>query len=344
MRLYRFLRDAKRVARTNLFVRVEYVARHLCHCPANCRGRVKFFAKNKNIFIEKTMILGFLEGLSQRIIFFICLVFTALIGIADYLTGTEISFSIFYVAPTAVAAWYGTQRIGIAMSVVAAVIWLIAERTLGCQYSNVAIPYWNMLVKLSTFLIIAYLLSNLRHRLRKEEELADTDPLTGAFNCRAFYELVEKEILRSRRYNHPFTIAYIDLDNFKMVNDRYGHTIGDDLLQKIALIMKANKRETDIAARLGGDEFAIMFLETGFHDSANVVRKIVTCMLDEMRKTELPVTFSVGVVTYEVAPNEVNQALRLADDLMYSVKKKVRTLLPIPYGKGMTLVLIMKHP
>ncbi len=280
------------------------------------------------------MISRFLEGRSKSIVFLICLLFTILIGIADYLTGTEISFSIFYIAPIAVTAWYGTQRIGISMSVAAALIWLIAERTLGRQYSNVAIPYWNMLVKLSTFLIIAYLLSNLRHRLRKEEELADTDPLTGAFNCRAFYELVEKEIQRSRRYNHPFTIAYIDLDNFKMVNDRYGHTVGDDLLQKIVLIIKANKRETDIAARLGGDEFAIMFLETGLHDSANGVRKIVSCLLDKMRQTELPVTFSVGVVTYEVAPNEVNQALKLADDLMYSVKKKGKNAIAHTVWKG----------
>lgn len=280
------------------------------------------------------MILRFLEGQSQRIIFLICLVFTAIVGITDYLTGAEISFSIFYVAPIAVAVWYGTKRIGISMSIVATLIWLIAEKTFGGQYSNAAILYWNMLVRLSTFLIIAYLLSNLRHRLRKEEELADTDPLTGAFNCRAFYELVEKEIQRLRRYNHPFTIAYIDLDNFKMVNDRYGHSVGDELLQQIVLIIKTNKRNTDIVARLGGDEFVIMFLETGLHDSAIAVGKIVACMLDKMRQAELPVTFSVGVVTYEVAPNEVNQVIKLADDLMYSVKKKGKNAIAHIVWKG----------
>lgn len=104
--------------------------------------------------------------------------------------------------------------------------------------------------------------------------------------------------------------------------------------KKIVLIIKENKRETDIAARLGGDEFAIMFLETGLHDAVNVVRKIVACMHDKMGQTELPVTFSVGVVTYEVAPNEVNQALKLADDLMYSVKKKGKNAIAHIVWKG----------
>ncbi|OQZ04876.1 MAG: hypothetical protein B6D34_01200 [Candidatus Brocadia sp. UTAMX1] len=280
------------------------------------------------------MILRLLEGQSQRIIFLLCLVSVTFIGVADYVTGTEISFSLFYIVPIAIAAWYSTQRICITISAIAALIWLIAERTSGHQFSHIAIPYWNMFVRLGTFLIIAYLLSELRHKLRKEEERANTDPLTGVFNCRTFYELVEKEIQRLRRYNHPFTIAYIDIDDFKMVNDRYGHMLGDAILQKIVLIIKENKRETDIAARLGGDEFAIMFLETGLHDAVNVVRKIVACMHDKMGQTELPVTFSVGVVTYEVAPNEVNQALKLADDLMYSVKKKGKNAIAHIVWKG----------
>lgn len=93
-----------------------------------------------------------------------------------------------------------------------------------------------------------------------DETAADTDYLTGALNPRGFYERVQQEIGRSARTHKPFAVAYIDLDNFKVVNDTLGHSVGDELLITVVSILDNHLRKIDVVARLGGDEFAILFL------------------------------------------------------------------------------------
>jgi diguanylate cyclase (GGDEF)-like protein len=245
----------------------------------------------------------------------------ATLGIIDLRTGPEISFSIFYLAPVALAAWYVSHGAAIAISFAAAATWLAADLLSGNDYSHAAIPIWNSAVRFGFFVTLGCLASTIRKRLDEEEHLADTDCLTALANARSFYEKVETEIVRQRRYRNPFTLAYLDLDNFKEVNDRWGHDVGDDLLMKVARVLEKNTRASDISARLGGDEFAVLFPMTDAEGARSAVSALQEHLLDCMVKNLWPVTFSVGVVTFLDTPRGVRQALKTADDRMYSAKR-----------------------
>lgn len=235
-------------------------------------------------------------------------------------TSPELTFSIFYLIPVAFATWYAGRGIGIAMSAVSAVTWFVADQLAGATYSRPLIHYWNMSVHLGFFLITTFLLAAVRNRLEWEATQARTDHLTRAANRRYFYVLAQAEMNRLARYHHPFTVAYIDVDNFKAVNDRFGHHEGDRLLCVIAAKIQKVLRNNDTVARLGGDEFAILLSETDYGASEEVILKLRDLLLQTMRQRQWPVTFSIGAITFKAPPQDVDEMIRMADGLMYSVK------------------------
>lgn len=246
---------------------------------------------------------------------------TGVIGIADFLTGYEIGFSLFYVLPISMVTWITSRRLGVVTSTVGALIWLWADVSTGHPYSHPLIPVWNTLVRLSFFLIITLLLSALRRAMEHEKELARIDDLTGAVNSRFFYELAQMEIDRFQRYARPFTLAYIDLDDFKGVNDRLGHSAGDEVLRVVAGSARKHLRKSDVVARLGGDEFALLMPETEQESARVVLSKLQLGLLEEMRTGDWRITFSVGALTCNAAPSTTEELVRMADDLMYSAKR-----------------------
>jgi diguanylate cyclase (GGDEF)-like protein len=164
-------------------------------------------------------------------------------------------------------------------------------------------------------------LSTLRRALEHERELACTDYLTGAVNSRVFYDLLQTEINRAQRYKHPFTIVYIDLDNFKTVNDEFGHATGDQVLSFVVNQTRKHLRNTDVVARLGGDEFALLLPETKQEFAKVVLSKLQCNFLAEMQQNSWPVTLSIGVLTFLATPCAAEEVVRMVDDLMYSVKR-----------------------
>ena len=162
----------------------------------------------------------------------------------------------------------------------------------------------------------------LRVALEKAQEMARLDFLTGLKNRRAFYELGETEVLRARRYGRPLSLAYIDLDNFKAINDNLGHEEGDRLLVTVAGIIREQLRATDIIARLGGDEFAVLLPETGEAAARNVLEKLRAALLRAAQDRLWPVTFSIGTVVCEQPPPHFENLVRDADQVMYAVKRK----------------------
>lgn len=244
-----------------------------------------------------------------------------LVGVIDHITGPELFVSIFYLLPIFLVSWFTERWMGVTISIVSAITWLITDFTAGHAYSYPAIPYWNMIVRLGTFLIMTLILWALKKALEHEKELARTDPLTGVANGRYFITLADMEINRARRYKHSFTVVYIDLDNFKTVNDHFGHSTGDALLRSVAHTIRNNIRATDIVGRLGGDEFAILLPETGPEPAEVITRKVQKVNLDVMQKNEWPVTFSIGVVTFLGPPSTVDEMLKISDGVMYAAKK-----------------------
>lgn len=140
-------------------------------------------------------------------------------------------------------------------------------------------------------------------------------------NRRYFIELAETEIKRASEDRSSFTIVYIDLDNFKLMNDRFGHSAGDNLLRVLANTIQNNIRAADIVARLGGDEFAILLPDTGPELAEVIAKRIQKINSDLMRKYDWPVTLSMGVVTFARPPSVVDDLLKISDALMYSAKK-----------------------
>ncbi|WP_303905553.1 GGDEF domain-containing protein [Thiohalomonas denitrificans] len=268
------------------------------------------------------VLLAFMDRRSKAFIVLVCGTLGIVIALVDVATGPQISSAIFYALPISLCAWYVGRWPGIFMAVASAVLWYSADITSGDIYSHGAIPVWNALTRLGFFLILVILLSAFRYRLKEEQRRAVTDSLTGVANSRAFYEAAEQEFTRARRYHHPFSIAFIDLDNFKHINDAFGHTAGDVLLQRAARIMRNQTRETDVVARLGGDEFVILFVETGAEAVKQAVNELREQLLAAMKEAGWPVTFSIGVLTYLRPPTDVREMIHQADQLMYTVKKR----------------------
>jgi diguanylate cyclase (GGDEF)-like protein len=264
--------------------------------------------------------LAILEKQSRP--FLLLVIFTTIgaIGILDFVTGYELAFSVFYVLPISLVTWLMSRRLGFAASLVSTVVWLGADMATGHPYSQPLIPFWNSFIRLTFFAIITVLLSALRKATNEISELARLDSLTGAINSRFFYELAQREIDRCTRYKHPFTLAYIDLDNFKTVNDRFGHPAGDQILRIVVNSTKKHLRKTDVIARLGGDEFALLLPETNEESARVALSKIQDILLQEMQQSNWLITFSIGALISITPPSSTDELVRMADDLMYLVK------------------------
>src|SRR5215510_6515956 len=247
------------------------------------------------------------------------LISVGVIGYVDIITGYEVGFSLFYMIPVALVTWFGGSPLGITIAMSSGVMWGVADALAGAKYSSHWILIWNTFIRLTFFLITVFSVKEAKE-LDREKNFSRIDYTTGAMNSRFFRILAEREMDRSVRSRHPFTTAYIDLDNFKTINDLFGHAIGDEVLRTVATSMQQNLRRTDLVARMGGDEFVVLLPEVGLETAAGVISKLHGKLTGEMEKHGWPTTFSIGVVTFTEIPRSMDEMLSVADDAMYSVK------------------------
>ena len=247
-----------------------------------------------------------------------------LVGVIDYSTGYETSFSIFYLLPVSLASWYLGNTAGVFVSTVSAATWLTADLTSGHHYSNAAIPVWNAAVRLGFFLITSYLLARLHASLGLQSQLAQRDSLTNLLNARAFKDRGELLFQLAARQRYPVALAYLDVDNFKGINDALGHGIGDQVLQAVAATLTERARASDAVGRLGGDEFAILLAQTDLFGARMFFNGIRDRLLQVVAQKNWQVGFSIGVVVFSPPPPTLDKAIRIADEQMYEVKRAMK--------------------
>jgi diguanylate cyclase (GGDEF)-like protein len=182
-----------------------------------------------------------------------------------------------------------------------------------------------LLEALSDFAAIA--LENARH-VKRIHELTIKDDCTSLYNARHMGFILDTEIYRSQRYNYEFSIVFIDLDHFKLVNDTHGHLVGSRLLAEMGEALKGNCRLIDFAFRYGGDEFVILLPQTSKENAINVARRLHRLIRDtvwlQKDGLNIHITPSVGLAAYPADAKTKEGLLHLADEAMYLVKNTDR--------------------
>jgi diguanylate cyclase (GGDEF)-like protein len=263
-----------------------------------------------------------LAGLSRSQVLVASSCLVAAIAVVDYATGYDVSVSIFYLMPVAMAAWYGGRFPNVLLSALACASWFVADILAGHPYNNLAHPLWETLIRFGFFLANGSLLVALRSSLARQSELARTDALTGVFGRRAFEERLGHDLELARRYGGSLTVAFVDVDDFKGLNDTHGHGVGDEALRAVAKVLQAATRRADTVARLGGDEFALALPDTDPEGAREVAAKLKVGLPEALAGVSPGLTCSIGVVTFKDEMPGTEEAVRVADALMYQAKRE----------------------
>ena len=213
----------------------------------------------------------------------------ALVGVLDRLTPPHVHLGVLYVLPVLLVTWQDGVRWGLVFAA------------------------------LTTLLRVQAGLAQLRRTQAQLEQLATFDPLTGALNARAFLGQLEHEMGRARRYSRPVALLYLDLDNFKTVNDRHGHDTGDAVLRLVGEAIRQTVRRVDTVGRLGGDEFAVVMPETDGPVAHAAAARLAAGIRSVFRGTP-SVTASIGVLS-GTPVGTAEELLRRADQAMYAAKR-----------------------
>jgi diguanylate cyclase (GGDEF)-like protein len=255
----------------------------------------------------------------------VAIVVVGILSYLDVLTGYEIRLGLLYLIPVALATWRAGPAAGLLLSLLSAAGMHVADRfgTLDTEFpSHILIPYWNTAIQLGYFVVVTTILAALKRALDRERRNAREDALTGIANRRGFINVARAEIERSGRFRRPISIAYVDCDDFKNVNDRFGHGTGDHVLKLVATTLTERLRQCDVVARMGGDEFVILMPETSPAEAEERIQSLKAVLAERTTAGGWPVTLSVGVCTFLTPPDTLEQALKLSDELLCLAKQR----------------------
>lgn len=261
-----------------------------------------------------------LRRLPDWVLFVICMALVVGVAAFKVTIGHDVPMADFILVPVAGMAWLArsSRYAYLAALLAAALTVLMAE--MGRASAPLGAALGAGFVRLLLYLVVIAFVQAMRTLQAERDAEASTDHLSGAANARAFRVSAGQEISRLRRYGRPVSLLYLDVDDFKAVNDRFGHAAGDSLLATVGHVLRCTVRSNDIVARLGGDEFTVLMPETAQLAAVGVARRL----RDELRRVTLPdgdvLRFSIGVAAFVKAPSSVDAMIREADALMYRAK------------------------
>ena len=245
---------------------------------------------------------------------------TLLVYWANALTPPAARLGILYIVPVLLVTWTDGLRWGI----VAGIASIALRETVAWDQMPADTPLgWRIANGASYVAVVAVAMAGLQTLRRSQAQLAQLviqDQLTNVLNARAFSERLGQELDRNRRYPRPLALLYMDLDNFKVINDTHGHQTGDAVLRLVADAMRSSVRHADVVGRLGGDEFAVLMPETDAPLADAAAKRLVAGLRNVFKGTP-NVTASIGVVSCTATDASTDDLLRRADQAMYDAKK-----------------------
>lgn len=254
----------------------------------------------------------------------IALVFIVGLTALKLTVGRSVVLMDFLFIPLVAVGWFASRRwYGYLVATLAAIDTVVVAMLAETQ-ASLAAATASGLARVGLYLAVLWLLGTMRREREEQRREAATDQLTGAANTRCFNRRALDEVERARRYGHGISLAMLDVDGFKHINDTLGHAEGDRALAQASHLMRCTVRASDTVGRVGGDEFAILLPETEGEAAGAVLERVRT----ELRRITLSdghrVSFSVGLVSFAAPPASVVEMTTAADELMYRAKKRGR--------------------
>lgn len=241
---------------------------------------------------------------------------------------TYYSLDVFYCLPIIQAARlgaihamrYSDRQMPTIVGTLAAVVWTAGEVL--AVYPDYPLNAFvlNVFARSVTLTVLGRVVA----KLWKEREFSRKDALTDLANRLEFIERFEIEQARSARSGKPYSVLFMDIDQFKVLNDEHGHYEGDEALKELSRILRDNSRKGDVVARLGGDEFALLFPETAASAGEALGKRILLAAEHEFQQRGWPISLSLGQVTGSGDERQIDDLLREADGKMYTMKKEQR--------------------
>lgn len=265
-------------------------------------------------------ITEYMDSKPKSLLGFLGMLLLMMAAAGDYLTRINyvMEFSPFYIVPVSFFSWFIGKRASIAVAVIGVVLGFLIRVRMAPR----AIAWWEALVWLALYIGASLIVAELKKLYLHERHLSRIDPLTKVENRRALFEAASRAKSFSDRHDVPLSIAYLDLDGFKKLNDRLGHRAGDKVLAIVAAQIRKALRPTDIVGRVGGDEFILILPESDSETALRIIDRVRIDLDQAMQRRRWPITFSIGLVNFSPPLGSVSEMIRAADQAMYAVKSR----------------------
>lgn len=257
------------------------------------------------------------------VIGFAAFLFAGVFGLRLAITSPTEAIVLLFALPIALLAVSFDERAGLAAAAFSlALMWLWSS------LRDVEIGALTYLARGVTFIVLGGLLGRYAGQLRRRNEalreLAERDALTGLFNRRRFEEELKRSHYQAERYGTESALLLLDLDDFKAINDAFGHAVGDEVLRGVGVVLGQRLRTSDIAVRLGGDEFAALLPNTDLREARSVADKLseeLTRIPEMLGRQHLQVTGSFGIAAVAATRESADEVLAAVDRAMYEAKR-----------------------